>query len=203
MPYPLAGVAIAVGQGIVEEYVPQFCRARALVDQLQEPVEPRGDRHHFGQRHCRIDAVEQGERELGVLAGIGRYAVFTYPARFLAPDGSGHQIVRHNPPCDQQRGFPAQTERIAPRRPPERIAATQRHTDRARGIRHHAMIGQMRQKRRLPPRRPAIGAGIIAQIGRRRQPHALIMAEGGLDWVWCVHHAILSKGGPYNPYGYV
>jgi rRNA maturation protein Nop10 len=154
-----------VRKGFVEEQIPQFFRAQAFIDHLQEAIEPRRHRHHLGQSGRRIDPVEQCHRKLRILAGIGRDTVLAHPARFLTLDRCGHQLVSHNPPRDDQCGLPPQIEGIAPRLPPQRIAPAQRHAHAPRGIHHHTIVRQMRQKRRLPPRAPAIGAAFITQEG--------------------------------------
>lgn len=177
-PYPGSCFSFALGQGIVEEQIPQIGRGRALVDQLHIPVEARGDREDLGQRRRRIDPVEQRERQFRVLPHIGGDAILARPARMLPPDRGGHQAVCHDPPCDDERRFPAEIEWITPRGPPQGITAAQRHADAARRIGDHAMIGQMRKKRRLPPRAPAIGPRRVAKVRGRRQAGVCVVAEG-------------------------
>jgi hypothetical protein len=113
-----------VRQGIVEEEIPKCFAARPFLKKLHEPVETGGDRHHLGQRGCRIDPVEQGERQPRVLARIGGDTIFAHPAGFLAPDRGSHQPVGNHPPRDDQRRLPTQIEGIAARRAPQGIAAT-------------------------------------------------------------------------------
>ncbi|MBK9003674.1 MAG: hypothetical protein IPM67_09455 [Sphingomonadales bacterium] len=166
-------------QGIVEEEIPKCFAARLFLKKLHEPVETGGDRHHLGQRGCRIDPVEQGERQPGVLPRIGGHTLFAHPARFLALDRGGHQPVGNHPSRYDQRGLPPQIEGIAPRRAPQRIAATLRHADTTRRILNHAMIGEMRKKSRLPPRAPAIGAGFVAEISSGGQAGVGFPVERG------------------------
>lgn len=150
-------------QRALEKSVPQGRAADAAIDQLDKPVKARRNRQHFGQARRRIDPVEQRERQARILAVIGGDALVAHPARLFALDGGGHQLVDDDAPRDDQRRFPAQAERIAARGAAQRIGPGQRHAHRARRIGDHAMIGQMRQKSRLPPRRPAVGAQFVAQ----------------------------------------
>jgi hypothetical protein len=185
-----------MGEGVVEEHLPELFCAHPIIDEMQKPVEPSRDRHHFGQRRRRIDPVEQRHRQLRVLPDIGGNAVLTHPARLLALDCGRHQIVGHNPPRDDQSRFPAEVERISARRAAKRIAAADMLSDAARGILDHAMIGKMRKERRLPPRAPAIGAGFVAQERRSGQPGVDIIAQR--RWVQgliVIHSSILQKYG--------
>ena len=152
-------------KGIFEKQLPQAFGRHAVTHQLQKPVKSSRHRHHFGQRCCRVDPVEQRERQLRVLADIGGNAVFAHPARLLALDRRRHQIVGHHPRRDDERRFPPQIESEAARFTAKRIAPGPRHPDAARGIGDDAVVREMRQKSRLPPRAPAIGAAFVAEIG--------------------------------------
>lgn len=163
-------------QGFVEEIIPQFLPANAVIDHLQETVEPRRHRQHFGERCCRIDAVEQRHRQFRVLADVGGNAILAHPARLFALDRRRHQIVGHDPPRNNQRRFPAEVKGIAARLTPKRIAAADMLAHAARGVLDNAVIRQMRQKSRLPPRAPAIGAAFIAQEGGCGEPSVGIVA---------------------------
>ncbi|MEQ1550540.1 hypothetical protein [Sphingorhabdus sp.] len=61
MAYPCPGLAVAGGQGFVEEKLPQFLSVQAFVDHLQKTVEAHRHGQHFGCGQGGIDAVEQGE----------------------------------------------------------------------------------------------------------------------------------------------
>jgi hypothetical protein len=164
-PYPCPGFYLVMGEGIVEEILPQLLRAQSIVDHHQEAVKAHRDRQHFGESRCRIDPVEQGQRQFAVLPRESGLALFTQPDALLTPDRGRHQVICDNPPCDDEGRFPAQVERIAARGAPKCIAALHRHADTAHCIGSYAIIGQMRQASRLPPRTPAIGALFVAQIG--------------------------------------
>ncbi len=146
---------------------------------MQKPVKARRHRHHFGQGGRRIDAVEQREREFRILPRVGGDAILAHPARFLALDRGGHQPVGYHPPRDNEGGLPPQIEGIAARGAAQGIATPDAHPDTARRILDQAIVGEMRQKRRLPPRAPAIGAAFIAEIGGGGQLGVAIVAEGG------------------------
>jgi hypothetical protein len=190
-----------MGEGIVEEMIPKLLRAQTVVDHHQEAVKACGDCHHFGQRHCGVNPVEQGQREFRILPCVGGHTIFAHPARGLALDRRRHHIVHHNPPRNDQRSLPAKVERIAPRGAPQGIAALRRHADTADCICRYAIIGQMRQTRRLPPRAPTIGALFIAQISGSREPRVGIVAQG--RWALFGHVSILLKRRRNNRYGYL
>ncbi len=162
---------------IFEEQLPKVFSADSIVDELKEPVEPGRHRQHLGQRCRRIDSVQQRKRQLGVLAGIGGDAVFAHPARLLALDRRRHQPVGNDPPRDQQGRLPPQIESIAARLAAKRIAAALRHPDAARGLGDDAVVGEMRQKSRLPPRAPTIGAVFVAEISGGGEPGFGVVAK--------------------------
>jgi hypothetical protein len=167
-----------VRQGVVKKCVPQLLRVKTGVDHVQEMVEPRRHRQHFGQRCGRIDAFEQRHRQFRILPDVGGDTVFAHPARFLALDRRRHQPVGHDPPRDNQRRFPAEVEGIAPRLAPQRIAAADMLADAARRVLDNAVVGEMRKERRLPPRAPAIGAGFVAQEGSGGEFCVGVVAQG-------------------------
>ncbi|MBK7162623.1 MAG: hypothetical protein IPH79_09060 [Sphingomonadales bacterium] len=179
MAYPCPGLDVACGQGIIEEQIPQLFGARAFVDQLQIPVKAGRHRHHFGQGGRRIDAVEKREREFRILPRVGGDALFAHPARFLTLDRGGHQPVGNHPPRDDEGGLPSQVEGIATRCAAQRIAARYAHPHTARCILDQPIVGEMRQKRRLPPRAPAIGAAFVAEVSGGGQFGVGIVVEGG------------------------
>jgi hypothetical protein len=176
-----------VRQRAVEKGVPQPGAAGAAIDQFDVPVKAGRDRQHFGQRRRRIYAVEQRERQARILAVIGGDALFAHPARLFALDRGGHQLIDDDAPRDDQRRFPAQTERMPARAAPQRIGPGKRHANAARRIGDDTMIGQMRQKRRLPPGGPAIGAQFVAQESGGGQAGVGVAGEGGGGGVGVAH----------------
>jgi hypothetical protein len=92
-------------------------------------------------------------------------------------DRRRHQIVCHDPPRNDRRRLPSKVEGVPPRFAPKRIATADVLSDAARRILDHAMIGKMREERRLPPRAPAIGAAFVAQERRRGQPGVAFIAQ--------------------------
>ncbi|WP_397574654.1 hypothetical protein [Sphingorhabdus sp.] len=106
-------------------------------------------------------------------------AFFAHPSGLFALDRGGHQSVGNDAPGDDQCRFPSQIERIAGCGAAQRVTAANAHPHRAGGIGNHAIIGQMRQKSRLPPRAPAIGTRLVTEIRSRRQPRVGVMLEGG------------------------
>ncbi|MFD1767353.1 hypothetical protein ACFSAG_10945 [Sphingorhabdus buctiana] len=169
MAHPFAAFAVAGGQGLVKEHLPQLCAVQPFVDHLQKAVKAHRHRDYLWLGKRRIDAVEQCEGELCILPRIGGDAILTHPACFLPLDRGGHQPVGYHPPRDDQRRLPPQAEGIAARGAAQRIAATDTHPHRSRRILDKAIVGQMRKERRLPPRAPPIGAAFITQIGGGRQ----------------------------------
>jgi hypothetical protein len=166
-----------VGERAVEQQLPQLLRAGAVAGQLHEPVEPRDHGEDLALLFHRGHAVEQGQRELGVLPGVGGHPVLAHPARLLAADRGGHQLVHQNAPRDQQRRFPPEVEGIAPRLAAQRVGSGERHPHHARRLGNHAAVGEVLQERRLPPRRPAIAAGVVGEKFGGRQQHAAVAAE--------------------------
>ncbi|WP_374613334.1 hypothetical protein [Sphingorhabdus sp.] len=178
MAHPFAAFAVAGGQGLVKEQLPQLRAVQPFVDHLQKAVKSHRHRDYLWLGKRRIDAVEQRERELCILPRIGGDAILTHPACFLPLDCGGHQPVGYHPSCDDKRCLPPQAECIAACGAAQRIAATDTHPHRSRGILDKAIVGQMRKERRLPPRAPPVGAAFIAQIGGGRQADIGILGLG-------------------------
>ena len=103
MAHPFAAFAVAGGQGLVKEQFPQLGSIQPFVDHLQKAVKTHRHRDYLWLGKRRIDAVEQRERELGILPRIGGDAILTHPACFLPLDRGGHQPVGYHPPRDDQR----------------------------------------------------------------------------------------------------
>jgi hypothetical protein len=156
---------------IVEQQLPQLPGTDAVVDQAHEPVESGDHGQDLGLVERRRDAVEQRQRELGVLPRVGGHTVLAHPPRLFAANGRGHQPVDHDPARDQQRRFPAQVEGIAPRLAAQRIGPGERHADGPRRFGRHARIGEVLEECGLPSGCPPVAPGVVGEeFRRRRQP---------------------------------
>ena len=162
--HPVAGVEIT----FIKTCIEQRPEISSFIDEIAKPVKMLRDREYLIERGRGIDTVEQGQSGARVETGVGGFALLARPDGRFAFDRSRHQLISHTAAREEQGRFPAEIEAISARAAAQRISRRERLPHRRCCLCHDAMIRQMRQKRRAPPGRPAIGTTIITQPHRRR-----------------------------------